>query len=41
MEDYEKLQEKNEKRNKKYLNAFEKYLKDQGLTTKTIKQTFK
>lgn len=36
MEDYEKLQEKNEKRNKKYLNAFENYLKNQGLTTKTI-----
>ena len=36
MEDYEKLQEKNEKRNKKYLNAFENYLKKQGLTTKTI-----
>ena len=27
---------KNEKRNKKYLNAFENYLKNQGLTTKTI-----
>ena len=36
MDDYEKLQRKNIKRNKKFLNEFQNYLKNNNLTDKTI-----
>lgn len=36
MEDYELRQEQNKKRNEKYLEEFEKWLKEKGLVNKTI-----
>ena len=36
--DYEKKIDKNIKRNKKYINGFEKWLNEKGLVNKTIKK---
>ena len=36
--DYEKKIDENIKRNKKYINGFEKWLNEKGLVNKTIKK---
>ena len=38
MENYEKQFKENEKRNKKFIDEFEKYLKEKDLVEKTIKK---